>query len=82
MANHTPSGGRSENSVDAGEAEGYHMGAAVGAASHYRLQENGVIRMYFVDPRSASEELNVSGAMSALKPTIPSICHRRRTTKP
>ena len=30
-------------------------------------RENGVIRMYFVDPRSASEELNVSGAMSALK---------------
>ena len=56
-----------ENSVDTGEAEGYHMGAAVGAASHYRRRENGVIRMYFVDPRSASEELNVSGAMSALK---------------
>jgi spermidine synthase len=30
-------------------------------------KENGVIRMYFVDPRSGGEELTSSGAMSALK---------------
>jgi spermidine synthase len=30
-------------------------------------RENGVIRMYFVDPRTSADELNWSGAMSALK---------------